>query len=276
MGAYSKIEWCHHTHNFWVGCEKVSQACKFCYAEGWAKRTGSPELWRGQRRRTTAENWRQPLRWNRQAAALGQATYVFANSMADFFDADVPREWRSDAWELIRRTPALTWLLLTKRPQNIERMVPDAWGDGWPNVWLGTTVENQEEADRRIPHLLGVPAKLHFLSCEPLLAPVDLTRIVKLGMADISGNARHFNALTSPVDTFGHRAVRVHREIGWVIVGGESGPNARPMYPDWARALRDQCVASGTAFYMKQMGGTVKAKMPEIPGDLMIWEFPDA
>jgi protein gp37 len=165
MGANSKIEWCHHTFNPWVGCTPVSRACDFCYAEAWAKRTGHPELWQGQRRRTTAANWREPLKWNRAAAAAGERHRVFCASLADVFDNQVPAQWREDLWGLIRETPSLDWLLLTKRPQNIAGMLPaqfdegDRWPERWPNVWLGTTVENQDEADRRIPHLLAVPAR---------------------------------------------------------------------------------------------------------------------
>lgn len=250
MAENSGIEWTDHTFNPWVGCTKVSPACDHCYAEGWAKRTGQSALWAGERRRTSEANWRDPLRWNRKAEAAGVRHRVFCASLADVADNKVPAEWRRDLFDLIAETPHLDWLLLTKRPQNIGKMVNYAarqretlnpnylWP--WPNVWLGTTVENQEEADRRIPHLLAIPARVLFLSVEPMLGPVR---------PELDG-------------------------IHWVICGGESGPGARPMHPDWARQLRDQCRSAGVPFFMKQMGGAVKSRMPPIPDDLMLREFP--
>jgi len=225
MGENSKIEWCDHTFNPFVGCTKISPACDHCYAEGWAKRTGGANLWQGERRRTTDANWRQPLKWNREAEASGVRRKVFCASLADVFDNQVPVEWRTDLWRLIRETPHLDWLLLTKRPQNIAKMLPGPLSTHpwpWPNVWLGTTVENQEEADRRIPHLLAVPAAVRFLSCEPLLGELNLEP--------------YFDC------------------IDWVIAGGESGPNARPPMIRWARTLREQCWAYHVPFFFKQWG----------------------
>lgn len=230
MAENSKIEWTDHTFNPWVGCTKLSMACDFCYAEGWAKRTGGAALWQGERRRTSEANWRQPLKWNKKAEAEGRRYRVFCASLADVFDNQVPWEWRKDLWLLIGETPHLDWLLLTKRPQNIAKMLPPGWGGiGWPNVWLGTTVESQVEADRRIPHLMTVPAAVWFLSCEPMLEGFDLTK--------------HF---LNP-----HGFTETPK---WVICGGESGPKARPMHPDWARSLRDQCAAAGVPFLFKQWG----------------------
>jgi protein gp37 len=257
MGQNSAIEWTDHTFNPWTGCQAVSEACKFCYAEGLDKRFGHADRWgpHGVRVRTAAANWKRPLAWSLDAENAGQRVRVFCASMADVFDNAVPEEWRADLWALIRATPHLDWQLLTKRPQNIVKMLPADWGAGWPNVWLGTTVENQEEADRRIPHLLAVPARVRFLSCEPLLGPVDLNKNVP-----------------------GERMLRWHRPmigaLDWVIAGGESGPGARPMDLAWTRSLRDQCAAARVPFFMKQMGGTLKARMPEIPADLMVREFP--
>lgn len=261
MAENSKIEWCDHTWNPWLGCTKVSPACDHCYAEDWAKRFNGP-AWGKERRRTSAANWKQPLKWNRQAAAFraqhGRAPMVFCASLADVFDNQVPEEWRRDLWEMIAATPDLIWLLLTKRPQNIARMLPDLpglptfepnspfWGTGWPNVWLGTTVENQAEADRRIPHLLSVPAAKRFLSCEPLLGPVDLTNVHFL-----EGSGIHFGL---PSLVGGGFIGSAFPEIGWVIAGGESGREARPSHPDWFRSLRDQCAAAGTPFLFKQWG----------------------
>ncbi len=226
MAENSKIEWCDHTFNPWVGCTKISPACDHCYAEGWAKRTGGAALWQGERRRTSVANWRQPLIWNRKAASDGVRRKVFCASLADVFDNQVPNDWRADLWRLIRETPSLDWLLLTKRPQNITGMLPGPgwWGDGWPNVWLGTTAEDQHHYAQRWHHLAAVPAKVRFLSYEPALGP--------LGGLDLGG-------VGTP---------------DWIICGGESGPHARAMHPDWARGLRDQCAAAGVPFHFKQWG----------------------
>lgn len=238
MGENSKIGWTDHTQNFWVGCTKVSAACDFCYAETWAKRSGHPELWDGDRRKT--KTWSDPRRWDYEAAKAytmwmqghpeaKQPTppKVFTNSLSDFFDNQVPIEWRREAWHVIDQTPYLKWLILTKRPQNIRKMLPEPdagyskpWGpNGWPNVWLGMTAENQEEYDRRAGHLFAVPALLHFISYEPALGPL-----------------------------------RIGWEPKWVICGGESGAHARPMNPQWARDIRNQCEARGVPFFMKQWG----------------------
>ena len=173
MGENSAIEWCDHTFNPWIGCQAISPACDNCYAAAWVNGRLRGDF--SQRRRTVADNWRKPLRWNRMAQMAGVRHRVFCASLADVFDNQVPEEWRADLWDLIQHTEHLDWLLLTKRPQNIARMLPQpatGWqnpGWPWPNVWLSTTVENQAEADRRIPQLLAVPAARHFLSCEPLL-----------------------------------------------------------------------------------------------------------
>lgn len=268
MAENSKIEWCDHTFNPVVGCTKVSPACDHCYAEGWAKRAGRAELWNGTRSRTSAANWAKPVKWQLDAMKKGVRYRVFCASLADVFDNQWEREWRDDLWQLIRATPNLDWQLLTKRPQNIAKMLPGDWGDGWPNVWLGTTVENQAEADRRIPHLLAVPAKVRFLSCEPLLERVTLLEFLYKNL-DVTGKFRT------------HRGKRqmqfVHNgsfgKMHWVICGGESGSQARPMDLIWAEMLRDQCAAAGVPFFMKQMGGKRKP-FPTIPDDLMIREFP--
>jgi Protein of unknown function (DUF5131) len=142
---------------------------------GWRDGKGR-DLWdvRADRKRTSSVYWHGPLRWNERAQAEGTRRRVFCASMADVFDNKVPTSWRVDLWSLIRSTPALDWFLLTKRPQNIRDMLPTDWGEGWPHVWLGTTTENQEEANRRIPHLVAIPAAVRFLSVEPMLEPVDV------------------------------------------------------------------------------------------------------
>lgn len=274
MGEASLIEWTDHTFNPWVGCTRISPACDHCYAETWAKRTGQAHLWQGERRRTSWANWLLPIKWNIKAMGAGRRIRVFSASLADVFDNQVPTRWRDDLWHLIAQTPHLDWQLLTKRPQNIAGMLPDprtgtpAWGDGWPNVWLGTTVESQEQADRRIPHLLNTPAAVRFVSYEPALGPIDWTRICLVPKKPGSPRAGiHLDALrgryvesgrpylgdwdvNGPPPAPGTPARRLHL----IITGGESGPGARPAHPDWFRQSRDQCAAAGTAFFFKQWG----------------------
>lgn len=240
MGEASKIEWTDATFNPWVGCTKISPGCDNCYAEGWAKRSGMV-TWGGSRRLTSASNWQQPIKWNRQATAEGVRKRVFCASLADVFDNEVDPMWRHRLFALIRATPNLDWLLLTKRIGNVKGMVPDDWAvnipgvrlDGYPNVWLGISVVNQEEAERDIPKLLAVPAAIRFLSCEPLLGPIDFNGC----WVDHPNPAMHENWLEA---------------LDWVIVGGESGGKARPMLEGWAIDLVAQCVAVGTSVFMKQ------------------------
>lgn len=257
MAENSKIEWCHHTFNAWVGCSKISPACDHCYAQTWARRTGHAELWEGQRRRTSVAYWKQPLAWDVQARLEGRRVRVFCASLADVFDNEVPHQWRTDLFELIGNTPHLDWLLLTKRIGNAHRMLDQvvaSWSDSdqvwdakdWPHVWLGATIANQEEADRDVPKLLATPAAVRFLSCEPLLGPINLTRLHSLGLTwldALSGRA-HEGPSTFVWDS----------KIDWVIAGGESGPKARPSHPHWFASLRDQCAAAGVPFHFKQHG----------------------
>lgn len=231
MGQNSKIEWTHHTFNPWWGCIKVSPACKHCYAETWAKRVGQ-SLWGARsRRRYFGENhWREPIKWNRMAEGDGVRRRVFCASMADVFEGRRELdEWRDKLWSLIEQTPSLDWLLLTKRPENINQYSP--WSE-WPaHVWLGTTAETQKWADLRITELAKSNASVRFISSEPLLGPIDLTRWLKRG------------------------------ELDWVIAGGESGPKSRPTKPVWVRSIRDQCAENGVAFHFKQWGHWA----PELP-----------
>lgn len=243
MGAETKIEWAHHTFNPWWGCSKISLGCANCYAEALDKRTGGAH-WgpKADRRRTGHDNWKLPLRWNRKAAAEGKRYRVFCASMADVFDdhPSILPEWREDLWALIEATPHLDWLLLTKRPENIMGMIPDRWRERLPDhVAVGTSIVNQAEADTKIDLLKLVPARVRFLSMEPLLGPVVLKP--------------EWRAL-----------------LEWVIVGGESGPGARPMHPDWVRSIRDQCAAAGVAFFFKQWGEWA----PQI-GAVDGWEIDD-
>ncbi|WP_374312972.1 DUF5131 family protein [Dongia sp.] len=229
MGANSTIEWTHHTFNPWWGCVRVSPACKNCYAEAWASRFAL-DVWgpKADRRRFSDAHWKEPLRWNREAAQAGERRRVFCASMADVFEAraDLSPE-RERLWALIQATPQLDWLLLTKRPERIGATVP--WQNKWPhNVWIGTSAENQKWADKRIPVLLTYPAVVRFISCEPLLGRLDVAKWL------------------------GDQSSR--QKINWVIAGGESGRRARPMLPIWVTSLRDQCSLSRTPFFFKQWG----------------------
>lgn len=244
MAENSGIEWTTHTFNPWIGCTKVSAACDHCYAEAWDKRFNG-DRWGPHAARKRTKTWGNPRKWNRQAAEAGERPRVFCASLADVFDnhKSILPEWRADLWRLIRETPNLDWLLLTKRPQNIAKMLPDDWGDGWANVWLGATVENQTEADRRIPKLIESPAVVHFLSCEPLQGSVNL----RPSLGWLGDDA-----------------------VNWVIAGGENGPHYRPADPQWFRHLRDQCAAAGVPFLFKQWEGRsqpeIKAKGRALDG----------
>ena len=240
MGQATGIEWCDHTYNPWMGCTKVSPACDHCYAEAQEDARYGRVEWGGPRRRTSEATRRAPYRWDREAAATGERRRVFCMSLGDFWDNQVPDEWRIEALNMIRQCRNLDWLILTKRPQNILKMLPPDWGRlGWSHVWLGATVENMTEARRRIPILLRVPARVHWLSVAPLLEPLDLRPWLGRG-------------------------------IDWIVVGGETGAkDARYMEPDWARDLRDQCSDTGVALFLKQMW-----KRQPIPADLMVREYP--
>lgn len=226
MGEITNIEWTDHTFNPWIGCTKVSAACDHCYAETLAKRYGWAEWGAGQpRKRTSEANWKKPLSWDRKAKADGVRRRVFCASLADVFDAEVPTALRDELMILIAHTQNLDWLLLTKRPQVAKKYfeTPGRSFNRDGNIWLGTTVEDQKMADLRIPILLSIPAKVRFLSCEPLQ---ELVRLKDEWLL----------------------------HLDWIICGGESGPGARHMNPSWARSLRDDCQRSGTFFFFKQWG----------------------
>lgn len=269
MAENTNIEWADHTFNPWEGCTKVGPGCDHCYAEARNLRFVGGENWGAgsPRRRTSPANWKKPLRWNEEQFCECRACHwrgsipwgsclasdcpscrarelvpararVFCASLADVFDNEVDPQWRKDLFGLISATPNLDWLLLTKRIGNVgpmlfgmERVFP-------ANVWLGATIVNPEEAERDIPKLLRVPAAVHFLSMEPLLAAVDIAFFLE---PDYTGDL-----LNGPCEE--------HRAIDWVIVGGESGPSARPMNADWVRTIRDQCVEFATPFLFKQWG----------------------
>lgn len=228
MAENSKIEWTDHTFNPWVGCTKVSPACDWCYAESWAKRAGHPELWAGERRRTAPGNWLQPLKWQKLAAATGERKRVFCASLADVFDNQVPSEWRSDLWVLIRETPHLDWLLLTKRIGNASYMLPDDWQEWLPNIRIGATVINQEEADRDLPKLVALDCP-NFISVEPMLGPISLF-FDDEGALRGPGVIRDGGTSYIPGEPDDHQDSS-YPGIDWVICGGESGGKARSM-PD--------------------------------------------
>ena len=284
----SKIEWTHHTYNLWWGCVKVSAGCEHCYAESFSKRTGHT-IWgpakTTQRRTFGDKHWREPLKWNQQAKQAGQRHRVFCASMADVFE-DHPQvtEERRCLLDLIVHTPHLDWLLLTKRPENVNWMIEQATGFSessmWfhavgDHVWIGTSVEDQAAADKRIPELMTVPARVRFLSCEPLLGPVDLFRVstedwdVLHGWKAKANNERGW--ANTPL-------------IDWVIIGGESGPGARRMDLRWTESLVEQCQKSGVATHVKQLGSVLAKEMglqdrkggdwTEWPQHLRIREYP--
>ncbi len=232
MAKGTKIEWADCTFNPWWGCERVSPACDFCYAEAFSKRVGL-SLWgpRAPRRIASEKTWREPLSWAWEEREHKSRARVFCASMADVFeDRDDLKAPRRRLVELIRETAVspesqdasgLVWMLLTKRPENAQRLLAEA---GWKEedfaraVWFGATVEGPDQL-WRTKHLLEIPCAVRFVSCEPLLGPVSIPR-----------------------------------GIQWVIAGGESGPHARPSDPAWFRALRDECATFGRAFFMKQWG----------------------
>ena len=261
----SPIQWTDHTWTPWLGCRKVSLGCDNCYIVRTTPYRTRHLVHGGRREELSIAYWKQPLGWNRAYAAeyaaadyggdpLPQRPRVFP-SLCDWLDDEVPITWLANFLDLIRRTPNLDWQLLTKRPQNFEDRITAAcnfaatgnqhtaaalcheWLAGYApdNVWLGVSVETQKYADERIPLLLAAPARIRFLSCEPLLGSVDL------GLVGLLNDAVDGSSM-----------------INWVICGGESDDSkitkARPMHPDWARGLRDQCAAAGVPFFFKQWG----------------------
>lgn len=230
MSENSKIEWTDATFNPWIGCTKVSPACDHCYAEVSTPARALGVIWgpKVERRRTSASNWKLPLRWEREHEAFfaqhGRRRRVFCASLADVFDNQVPDAWRAELFDLIYATPNLDWLLLTKRIGNVQNMLV---GPGMPgrmpsHVWLGTTIVNRDEMLRDADKLKATGARVAFWSVEPMLG--DLGAIPYELLPD------------------------------WVICGGESGQHARAMHPDWVRSLRNQCEAAGVPFMFKQHG----------------------
>lgn len=282
MSETTQIEWAKATFNPWEGCTKVSPGCLNCYAEARNHRFGMDNWGKGKpRRRTSAANWKKPIRWNTKVGDwdgvekfggvpipdAGARPRIFP-SLCDWLDDEVPIEWLADFLKLIHDTPNLDWLLLTKRPDNWRARIEAAhdisqlpiapmlyswiWNSEHgqkgcgstihnppQNVWLGVSVEDQQRADERIPELLKIPAKVRFLSVEPLLGPVDLESPKLKPLYSERGPAGHGSG------------------IDWVIVGGESGPGARPCYVQWVRSVVRQCKAAGVPCFVKQLGANI-------------------
>lgn len=223
MAETTGILWTQSTFNPFWGCTQVAPGCDNCYAKAVDARVGGLHWGIGSTPRVMSDSyWKQPLRWDKKASAAGVRHRVFSGSMCDWTDKNAPAGQLARLWDLIRATPNLDWQLLTKRAPNIRRCLPTDWGNGYDNVWLGVTVEDRKHGLPRIEHLRRVPAKIRFLSIEPLLED--------LGEIDLNG-------------------------IQWAICGGESGPSARPMAIEWVVSLRRQAAAAGVPFFFKQWGG---------------------
>lgn len=236
MARNTGIDWTDHTWNPWQGCRKVSPGCANCYMYRDKKRYGQEPA---TVIRSKPPTFNSPLKWKEPAK-------VFVCSWSDFFIEDAD-QWRDDAWDIIRQTPHLTYQLLTKRAENIKDRLPHDWP--FENVWLGVTVESQEQIGRLAPLLFDFPAAKRFVSVEPMIGPVDLGHALCKSWSD--------GGLT------------MGQYLDWVIVGGETGPNTRQMEPEWAASIMKDCKDTNTPFFMKQM--TNKAPVPDY---LQCREFP--
>lgn len=250
MGDDTHISWCDHTYNPWIGCQKIGPGCDHCYAEARDVRFEGGIHWGpGAERKRTAESTRnRPRRWQRDAAKQGRRPRVFCASLADVFDNAVDPRWRRELAGMIRETPSLDWMLLTKRIGSAPGMIARDFDGALPgNVWLGASVVTQAEADRDVAKLLAVPAAIHWLSMEPLLERV---------------------------------AVRpdLMARLDMIVVGGESGPGARGMDEDWARDLLGQARVGGTAYHFKQLSQADRPRdfrnVAAFPSDLRVREHP--
>lgn len=269
MGNETKIEWADKTWNPWQGCTKVSPGCDRCYAEAMLDKRYGKVKWgpHGERIRTSEQYWKQPLRWAKAARAVQDAwenapivgrsrerpprPRVFCASLADVFDNQVPQEWRWDLWGVIKNTPELDWLLLTKRPENIRRFLPADWNAGpRPNVWLGFTAEDQPNFRRRWEIVRDIPAAVRFCSYEPAIGPLRL-----FGGFGVPG-----------------RGYEYVQGLNWLICGGESGAGYRHMDSSWELDIRLDCLRAGIPYFFKQLSG----KRP-IPADFpIVRELPKA
>ncbi len=243
MSGNSKISWTHHTFNPWWGCEKISEGCANCYADSLSSRYGFDVWGKGKPRRTFgATHWAEPLRWNRKAESARTRARVFCGSMCDWLEQHpTMNAQRPKLWSLIRQTPCLDWLLLTKRPERLAETLPNDWGTGYPNVWLGVTAESDSYTDRFNRYLAPLPATVRFVSCEPALGPI--TR------------------LNWP-------------RLDWLIYGAESGAHYRPHNVQWARDVKARCSEHGIAFFYKQGNGVRAGQDTLLDGEL-VQQFPN-
>jgi protein gp37 len=261
----SKIEWTNHTINFWWGCVKISPGCENCYAETLSKRAGQ-NIWgpaQTTERRYIKNACKNILKWDEAAGVSGIRKRVFCQSMSDFFEVHPQlNDWRQEAFDILESLKWLDIQMLTKRPENVMEMVPYDWCEDWPaHIWIGTSVENQKYLDERMVHLYHIPARVKFLSCEPLLEAIDLSRW--LGIVK--------------------NLPKYRPDIHWVIIGGESGARARPFNIKWGINLIEQCKVAEVPVFMKQLGSNClqlqtidkKGGNPgEWPFELQIREFP--
>lgn len=264
MGENTKIEWTDHTANLWWGCIKVHKGCDNCYAEYLSDVRYKKNLWGpGTRRQAIKSVWGNLLTWQAKAAAAGELRTVFVGSMMDIFEVSKPLvnhkgekiagstgDLRKRLFEeIVPNCPNLIFLLLTKRPKLINRLIPKSWRKSPPeNVWYGTSVVDQDTAGRLIPELAKVNGRI-FISVEPQLDYIDLEAVWE------------YNAFLD------HLLIYI---ADWVIVGGESGSKRRSFDPDWARSIREVCKEHDVPFFMKQWD-----KVKAIPDDLLIREYPD-
>lgn len=281
MGETSAIQWTQRTWNPWQGCAKVSEGCANCYMFRDKRRYGQdPETVV----RSSAQTFNAPMKWQREAAAAGRTDLVFTCSWSDWFirDADA---WRPEAWEIIKRCPNLVFQILTKRHGRIAKGLPADWGTGYPNVWLGVSAEDQATWDARTRELREVPARVRFVSVEPMLGAIDPTMRAGEHLPPCPQSEHNRGTWASlPCDCWPHRL-----GIGWVILGGESGGReARPTDPAWVRTFLAAC-SDGVAWtprpFVKQLGSVWarehKARdshggdMAEWPADLRVREFPE-
>lgn len=263
MSENSGIAWTDHTFNPWWGCEKISPGCKHCYAESFARRTGTAAWGDAPRRFFGDKHWAEPLKWDREAGITGRRAKVFCASMADAFEdrRDLDPH-RARLWDLIDRTPSLDWLLLTKRPENAAVLAPPRWADRWPeNAWFGVTVENQEQANRRIPIAFTVPAAVRFVSHEPALEFVEFFDVD--GAVSAAMDDRDLRVIGFPADM-----------IDWIIVGGESGAGHRVMPLECVDRTVRSCRDAGVSVFVKQDSGMYPGRWGRIAEEFRVREFP--
>jgi protein gp37 len=242
MSDFTIIAWTSKTWNPWVSCTKVSPGCTNCYMF-----TGQYRIGKDPTKVRKTKTWNDPHRWQRALANTDKHELVFTCSWSDWFHKDAD-EWRDDAWKVVRETPNLWYQILTKRAERMADHLPADWGQGYANVWLGVSAENQKYADIRIPLLMKIPAAVHFVSYEPALGPIDF--------------GQHF----SSIDKYDKLST-------WLIYGGESGPGFRKAEVAWAQSARDQCKAAGIPFFHKQSSGPRTEMGIELDGKI-VREYP--